>query len=127
MKSLYEILIRRYPELKMQFRIEADGSFTRVEIPFKNDRFFGWIEKDEEGYIVGINDLHGHFDAGTEEENLKQALDYFDGIVNNEVAAVSLKEGTTKYLLAILPTEQAIAIYGSERPQVEIETLRRSC
>lgn len=127
MESLHKIVISRYPNLDQHFRIESNNGLTLIKLSFKNNRYFGWIEQDVgEGFIVGINELHGHFDSGTENENLELALDYFDGIVNNEIAAVGLKEKSFNYLLSTLPLEQAISRYGLEKPKIEIETFSKS-
>ncbi|MBO3697722.1 hypothetical protein [Roseivirga sp. E12] len=115
---------RRFPELITKARTESDEHQTTITLNFLNPRYNTWIAKDEDGFMVGINELHNHFDLGTPEENLEAAFNELTEILTEKVAAVGLTNEETNYLLATLALQQAIESYSNEKPKVEIVTFK---
>jgi hypothetical protein len=87
-KSIVEIVKERYPELAARVEVVRDGNQITGEIPFQNLRYRLWFVEDGEGYIVGINFLHSHFDCDTQEGKLGDALTNIDSILQDEVVAI---------------------------------------
>ena len=114
----------RFPELINEARTGSDENQTNITLNFSNSRYYTWIAKDEEGFMVGINELHNHYDLGSSEENLEDAFRELTEILTEQVAAVGLTNEETNYLLATLELQQAIESYTNEKPKVEIVTFK---
>ena len=114
----------RFPELLVEAQTDSDEYQTTISLNFTNTRYNTWIAADGEGFMVGINELHNHFDLGTPEENLEDAFNELTEILTEKVAAVGLTNEETNYLLATLDLQQAIESYSKEKPKVEIVTFK---
>jgi hypothetical protein len=122
---LQKLFEQRYPDLLKLATISVDHDSVTIELPFHNPRYSGWILQDKNGYIVGINGSHNHYDIYTEEENLEHALDHFEEIINDELVAIGVVKETENFMLAVMPTELGIESYSNEKPIVEIVSFSR--
>lgn len=90
-----------------------------IEIPFKNPRYYAWISETKNGFIVGINSLHSHFDFDNENsqdrfEALRAAFEELDDILAGKVAAVGDSSQGKNYMVASDDLESAIEHYGQQ-------------
>ena len=70
-KPLIEIVKEKYPKLAQSIITTSNEQELTGEIRFKNPKYSLWFtEEIGQGYIVGINSLHSHFDLGDEDSNL---------------------------------------------------------
>jgi hypothetical protein len=121
MKSLQEHFQDKYPELKEKMILVATSDSITIEIPFLNPRYTAWIEKDKQGYIVGINFLHNHFDLDTDEKNMEDAFESLDDILKDKIVAVGLKNRTDDYMIkAVMPLDIGIAEFSKKKNEYEI-------
>ncbi|MGL1887965.1 MAG: hypothetical protein OCD76_15730 [Reichenbachiella sp.] len=122
--NLIQEFQKRFPEHSLLASIVTDEHSTEISLNFKNQRYRAWVSEDKDGLAVGINELHNHYDLGTRDENLSDALDELAEIVTEQIAAVGLKHEESNFLLATLELHQAIESYSNEKPKVEIVTFR---
>ncbi len=112
--------LQRFGGLKDKIRTERIQNGIVIQVALSDPYYVAYIEEFDSGYIVGINELHDHFDLESKEENLQDAFDHFDEIINDKIVAVGLRENDGQSLIAVMEYDQALQSYGLEKPKIEI-------
>ena len=119
-KTIVDIFKKKYPEFAARVKVLRDGDQVTGEISFHNPRYRLWFTEDGEGYIVGINFLHSHFDGDTQEGNLRDALSRIDQILRDEIVAVGNRKKTKDFIFATMSREEGLRRYGLDDSRVEV-------
>ena len=126
-KSIVEIVKEKYPELAARVEVVRDGNQVTGEIPFQNQRYRLWFVEDGDGYIVGINFSHSHFDCDTIEGNLSDAMNRVDDILKDRIVAIGNRRQKEDYILVTMEREEGLRRYGLDDPRVEVVWFSREC
>lgn len=83
----------RFPEFVNNAIIEYDrDDHCLITLPFlRNKKFSVWIS-DEDGFMVGINELHNHFDLADHKTNSEEAFSELMKIIRGRRVAIIFKK-----------------------------------
>ncbi len=126
-RNIIDLVKAKHPHLAKRITMTyLDGTLTGT-ISFHNPRYELWfMQENKASYIVGINFLHSHFDSGDDaEENLADALEQIDAILNDEIVAIGKRNKTENYIIATMSKENGLARYANGNPNIEIVSFSR--
>lgn len=121
-RDLFRQYKARYPHLdKKSAYIYKNGNY-HISILTKEKTFYIWINEEQDGFIVGLDWLHTHFDYHKEEKRpaaLAEAFAKFDNLLQGK--DVALYDAKSKNIRCLTSKEEAIRIMQEEPNQYYLQ------
>ena len=92
--------------------------YCTIEHTFADSRFSVWMSDDSDGIIVGINELHYHFDCFDSQQNIEDGINHFTEIIEGRYVVVVEKESTDKNIICTTDIDTAFKKYGSSEYEI---------
>ena len=123
MNDFFSNFHHKFPKLSDIVSFSTDSTGKTISFPLSKDRYVAWIKEDlDGGFLVGINELHNHYDLKTADENFKDAIEEIRDIINDQVVAIGNPNALSNFLISTMELDDAISMYAGHKPDVELIT-----
>lgn len=123
MNEIVKFIEIHYPNLKSRIEIVGNANGTTLKIPFKNPRYTLWVDEcNDESYIVGINELHSHYDLESKNENRENAIAEVREIIDGKILVIRKKGVSKNYTINTLDYNVGIEKYSNASDNIELIT-----
>ena len=125
-RDLFKQYQQRYPTLHSQSSYLYKDDCYHISIPSKKAPLCAWINEEQDGFIVGLDWLHQHFDYIYENERvtaLQDAFEQLDAILEGRV--VALYEKTSNEIRWVMANEEAHQLMKEQPDVYRLEKFER--